>query len=354
MRGSRTENLNLARTAGLISRLAYARSKRVGIDGAKLLRRAGIAIADITDESARLAVPRQIKFLELGAEALGDTNFGFHLALDFDLRRIGLLYYVAASADTLGDALQRAERYSTLINEGIVLTVRREKALRIFFKYVGVARHTDRHQIEFWITALIRTLRHLTNHRVRTRRLRLIHCRSSKKRELENFFGSTIEDGAREDVIDLAPSIWSLPIAKADPYLHRLLLQICEEALARRTLAASSFRLRAENAIAALLPHGQADMRAVAAKLHVSPRQLARRLAAEHLTFAKVIQELRKTLAQQYLADRDLSISQIAWLLGYKEVGTFTRASRRWTGKPPSVLRLRRARTERSALPMAT
>ena len=353
MRRSSTKPLNVVHTAGLISRLAYARSKRAGIDVTKLLRRAGITLADINDKNVRLGVPQQIKFVELCANATGDTNFGFHLALDFDLRRIGLLYYVAASADTLGEAVRRAERYSAIINEGIILTVCRDKVLRISFKYDGIARYTDRHQIEFWITALLRMLRHLTDHKIRTRRIQLVHCKSSQKSELDNFFGSKIEDGAREDAIDLAPSIWNLPSANADPYLHQLLLQICDEALARRGSPSSSLRVRAENVIAGLLPHGHATIHAVATNLHLSSRQLARRLAGEHLTFATLLQELRKTLAQQYLADRNLSISQIAWLLGYKEVGTFTRASRRWTGKPPSALRPRGSRTDR-ALALAT
>ena len=45
----------------------------------------------------------------------------FSLAEEFDLRDLGLLYYVMASSDTLGDALKRAARYSRITNEAIVL-----------------------------------------------------------------------------------------------------------------------------------------------------------------------------------------------------------------------------------------
>jgi AraC-like DNA-binding protein len=71
----------------------------------------------------------------------------------------------------------------------------------------------------------------------------------------------------------------------------------------------------------------------------MSPRTLARRLEAEGLTFAGVLIELRADLARRYLQDEDLPISEIAWLLGYREVSAFTHAFKRWTGKTPRQAR---------------
>ncbi len=73
----------------------------------------------IKDKNAQIGVANQIKFVELVAEALGDDLLGFHLAEDIDSREMGLLYYVAASADTMGDALRRVERYIKLQNEAV-------------------------------------------------------------------------------------------------------------------------------------------------------------------------------------------------------------------------------------------
>ncbi|MCD6070932.1 MAG: transcriptional regulator, partial [Microvirga sp.] len=58
---------------------------------------------------------------------------------------------------------------------------------------------------------------------------------------------------------------------------------------------------------------------------------MARRLAAENLTFAQVLDELRADLAGRYLDDPALSISHIAWLLGFQEASAFTHAFKRWT-----------------------
>jgi AraC-like DNA-binding protein len=73
--------------------------------------------------------------------------------------------------------------------------------------------------------------------------------------------------------------------------------------------------------------------------LGVSRRTLARRLSSEGLTFGGVLQQLKADLAKRHLADETLSISEIAWLLGYQEVSAFTHAFRRWTGKAPTAIR---------------
>src|SRR6202012_5533220 len=116
---------------GVISRLVYARAKHKGIDVAPLLKQAGLTEDVIHDRSASVGVANQIKFVDLVAEALGDDLLGFHLAEDFDPREIGLLYYVAASADTMGDALQRGERYIKLQNEAVRFKVSAGKSVHV-------------------------------------------------------------------------------------------------------------------------------------------------------------------------------------------------------------------------------
>jgi AraC-like DNA-binding protein len=64
-----------------------------------------------------------------------------------------------------------------------------------------------------------------------------------------------------------------------------------------------------------------------------------RRLAEERLTFSTVLESLRKDLARRYLQDQALSISKIAWLLGYQEQSAFNHAFKRWMGRTPKEVR---------------
>jgi hypothetical protein len=161
--------------SGGMSRLAYKHARAAEIDLETELQNAGLTRTQIDNPREPIKVRDQIKFLNLVASAVDDDFLGFHLAQKCDLREIGLLYYVLASSEVLIDALQRAVRYSTIVNEGVSQTCIDGKNIGLSFDYVGVSRHTDRHQIEFWITALVRTCRQLTGFRVVPERVRLVH-----------------------------------------------------------------------------------------------------------------------------------------------------------------------------------
>ena len=168
----------LPTAAGAIARLAYGRARRAGIELKPLLKKAGLTDQQIKDRGTRLAVHDQITFLNLVANALGDEFLGFHLAQLPDLRELGLLFYVAASSETLGDALRRAARYSSIVNEGLSIKCIEGEEFRVECEYVGVARHSDRHQIEFFMTVVVRLCRHLTGLRLMPSRTRIAHRRT--------------------------------------------------------------------------------------------------------------------------------------------------------------------------------
>jgi AraC-like DNA-binding protein len=324
---------------GGITRLACAQAKAAGIDVDALLQKAGITQQQIDDPGIRINVRDQISFLNLAADALQDDLLGFHLAQPSELREIGLLYYVAASSETLSEALRRAARYSTIVNEGVSLKYANNHDAGLAFQYVGVSRHLDRHQIEFFATTSVRICRQLTGRRIVPSRATFTHRRDTISSELLEFFGNDVEFGAAVDEVMFEAPIVHLPVVSADPYLNKILITYCEEALSRRPANLGSFQSVVENAIVPLLPHGKARAAEVAGRLGVSQRTFARRLSLEGATFSEVLESLKSDLAQRYLADESLSISQIAWLLGYQEVSAFTHAFKRWTGMTPREAR---------------
>jgi AraC-like DNA-binding protein len=230
-------------------------------------------------------------------------------------------------------------RYSSIVNEGLALSFNGGGDLGINFDYVGVARHLDRHQIEFSMVALVRICRQLTKRHLVARRVSLTHGRSADTSEFRTFFGCDVTFGAPVDRVVFSKSSREVPLVGADPYLNKLLVKYCDQAIADRSAKRSSFGLSVENAIALLLPHGKIQASEIARKLGVSRRTLARRLSSEGLTFAGIIQSLKSDLARRHLADETLSISEIAWLLGYQDVSAFTHAFKRWTGRAPTTLR---------------
>jgi AraC-like DNA-binding protein len=330
---------------GGIARLVSERIRESGIELAPLLSKAGLTAEQIDDRNARIKVGSQIKFLEFSAAALQDDFLGFNLARDFDLREIGLFYYVLASSESLADALHKAERYSRIVNEGISIRVSQRHETAITLSHVGVERRSDRHHIEFWLTTLVRLCRQLTNRRLVPSHMRVVHNRAMTAAKVRSFLRCEIEFGSNVDEIIFPEAVQLMPSVSADPHLNELLIKYCDEALAHRKANRTSLRSSVENTIALLLPHGKARANEIARQLGMSRRTLARRLASEGLTLSGVLDELKVDLARSHLRDGNLPISQIAWLLGYREVSAFTHAFRRWTGMTPRQARRRSSYT---------
>ncbi len=325
--------------SGGITRLVCARLREQGVRIAPLLAKAGLTSEQVNDRSARFPVKSQISFLELAAAALQDDLLGFRVGSNFDLREFGLLYFVMASSEILDDALHRAARYSRIVNDGISLKFRAAGDAVIVLDYVGVERRSDRQQIEFCLISLVRLCHQLANRRLIPSRVRLAHHRARTPAEFRSLLGCKIEFGAGVDEIVFPKAIRQIAIGGADEYLNQLLVKYCEEALVHREPGRATLRSNVEKAMVPLLPHGKARVAEIARKLGMSRRTLARRLAAEGLSFSEIAEELKADLAKRYLRDGDLPISQIAWLLGYREVSAFTHAHRRWAGMTPRQAR---------------
>jgi AraC-like DNA-binding protein len=122
--------------------------------------------------------------------------------------------------------------------------------------------------------------------------------------------------------------------------MHRYLLRRCEE-----ELAAGAGAVPAELAVRQALlarPGSLPGLAEVAAAQHVSPRTLIRRLKRAGTSFQAIRDDVRQTVARDFLLNSDLAISRIASRLGYQDPSNFGRAFRRWHGVSPRAFRASR------------
>src|SRR3954452_20763033 len=299
---------------GAIARLACARLRELGKDPAAVIAKVRAKPEQVYDDAIRLEVPKQIRILELASEELQDGLLGFHLARNFDLREIGLVYYVVASSERLADALLNGKRYCTIMNEGVRLNVKLEdRAAAIALDYVDINRQSDRHQIEFWLVTLVRICRQVTDSRLAPRHLRIRHRRDETPTEMRSFFGCDVEFGAASDEIIFPGPVASLPIVGSDNYLNDLLLRYAEEALADRPQERASLRSAVERVLPQLLPHAKASASNVAQKLAISTRTLSRKLRDEDVAFGEIMEETRAALAKR--RERQSVLPVLLWRL---------------------------------------
>src|SRR5436190_1191453 len=128
------------------------------------------------------------------------------------------------------------------------------------------------------------------------------------------------------DEVAAAPSQSVLEIVKTRAETQR-----------QRIEHASSTRGRVEALLATLLHTDNASVDAVACKLGMGRHTLFRKLRAEGVTFTQVLNELRRTMANQYLSTQKLAVNETAYLLGFSDPAAFSRAYKRWTGHSPRL-----------------
>jgi AraC-like DNA-binding protein len=88
-----------------------------------------------------------------------------------------------------------------------------------------------------------------------------------------------------------------------------------------------------------LMAAGEANADSACRALRLSRRTLQRRLRAEKTSFQKVLNEARALLAVNYLSDDRLKSLEVAMLLGYSNISSFTTAFKSWYDMPPAKYR---------------
>jgi AraC-like DNA-binding protein len=94
---------------------------------------------------------------------------------------------------------------------------------------------------------------------------------------------------------------------------------------------------------AARLPDGPVTLDMTARELGMSTRKLQRNLKLEGTTFQDLLNETRRDLAQRYVQDRQNDLTEVAFILGFADLSTFSRSFKRWTGTSPSRYRKMRS-----------
>ena len=126
-------------------------------------------------------------------------------------------------------------------------------------------------------------------------------------------------------------------VRTGDPTTNVLFSQQCEELVSGMTEVDETAAI-----VRRLLIHSAGEFLSiseVAEQLHVTERTLRRRLAAEGTDFRTIFDDIKNTLAKNYLRKTSLSIVEIADLLNYAEATNFHRAFQRWNSNTPADYR---------------
>jgi AraC-like DNA-binding protein len=275
--------------------------------------------------------------LDFGAAQTRDGCFGLHRGGEFRLKNGGVLAYLAASAETLGEAVSHYQRYASIVCDGFTIERERDdEGVRLLLHVADPSWARCRHLAEFTMARTVSAMRVVTGVQLRPLSVRFAHVRAASGPECRRLFGCPVDFGARVDSLRLSADTLALRIPTADSRLGIMLRSYADGLLKQvRPKGGDSLAGKAAAIIAQRLSSGEASLRDVARRLQMSERTLRRRLQESGVTFSDLVGRVRLDLADDWLRRTDFNVKHISYLLGYSDAAAFSRAYKRWTGRSP-------------------
>lgn len=308
-----------------------------GLNADAIAAGAGIEPALLHDPNARIPLAPAAQFWEAAVRAVdGDPCFGLDVAERLNpttLHAVGFAWLASASLREAGRRLVRYFRIVSAVDEIEIHT----EAGRTWLVFNTEDGFTLPRSYDARMASLVRLCRAIAGPDFKPAAVRLRHPRNAAAERMQALYGVAPEFGADEYAIAIDDADLDRPLPSGNSELALSAENIASEYLARH--AKDDILARARRALIELLPSGGVSRGVIAQKLLLSERTLQRRLADQGFTFASLLEGLRQELAYDYLRTGTHSINEIAYLLGFAEIASFTRAFRRWSGVAPSTWR---------------
>ncbi len=313
------------------------------VDSPGLAESVGLRPARLAAPDATVPISQYYHLWEAAAAVTGDPHIGLRFVTGGgsgpgqDPSALQLLLF---SSPTIGAGFERLAHYQPLWNPGETYELNHSEAhSSIRFSPWGPPRDAHRHVAEKTLASFVLGTHLLADGGLEPLAVRIAYRRPNGEDDsvASQLLGVPATYEAEHSQIEVPTRVLDKPLRKADGFLFRLF----DGQLDTRLGTAGAFRDRASHEVAANLHDGAPSAATIAARLSCSPRTLQRRLLAEGTTLRDLTEQVRRTRAESLLATQ-ISLTEIAFLLGYAEMTNFSRAFRRWTGQSPSDWRRRR------------
>lgn len=301
----------------------------------------GLAALLALDADARVNEREAAAWFQAAADQNGDDALGLHVGEQIRPGHYGALGFAAMSCTTLGEAMVCQQRYQALILD-IAPAAISDDGERLTLSWKPDSDASYRQLAECNFAGMLCFMRWLTGRPLQPLRVDLTYPAPADTREHARILGAELRFAQDAYRIVIAREWLNLPLIQPDPAMRAQMQHRAEQQLAALSPPhepGEDLMARARQLIAAKLSYAPVDLAWVAAQLPTSPRTLQRQLQARGASFSQLVDAVRADLAERYLADASLDLTDIAFLLGYSEHSAFTRAYRRWTGHAPITAR---------------
>lgn len=329
------------RAASLLGYVDLARE--VGLDPYAMLRRFGIRPAVLDHLETRVPGVAVADLLEESANQSGCVSFGLRLAERRSFATVGPLGLLLRHQKSARDIWQRLTEYGRLISD--VFQIRLDERDGIVTVSVNqLPEGKNRQSTEMTMGLLCRFASAAAGGQWNPISAHFTHSAPPSVDVHRRLFRCALHFDSDFDGFVFDSESLDRPNRLADEALAALARDYADRLA--EVLPEPSIAEQARAGIALLLPGGNASADRVAAHLGLNKRSLQRKLAADGLSFGRLLDEMRDEISRDYLDNSSLSVAQISDLLGYATTTSFTRWFTARLGMSPSSWRAARAKPD--------
>jgi AraC-like DNA-binding protein len=310
----------------------------MGVDVGVLLRRAGLPVDAEGDGNRLVSSIAVFDFLEDAARLGTVEGLGLVAASRSWPEDLGWYGRLLLHSHTGAEMLVRSQYLIRALHSGQLIWAEPfGEQLRVCIAFVKDLKRGRREAEHFVLLASINTCRVFAGRDWRPTEVQLQSGPNRKLSQHEALAEARVRfrQPCTSFLVPRAVLSRPVPAARRDApeYQAELQARFLETAPALEDLSAVRQTVRV------LLSQGAPAIEQTAEALAVSPRTLQRRLAADALTYSRLLDQVRFERARELLADRHVRTIDVAFELGYTDQSNFSRAFRRWVGISPGAYR---------------
>jgi AraC-like DNA-binding protein len=304
-----------------------------GLDPEQMLKHVGLPGQGLQDEDDLLPYQQYCALLEACSRHSGNALFGLEYGLFQASDVLGDLLHLLRNARTVGDALVELRNHYALYNGAAEVGLDSENGLTILSYHVRPSHAPGVGQAEELAGAVgIALMRALAGPHWLPSALWLNHSPSTDVALYAQALGMPPTFNARCVALVFESSLLAQPCVLCDEALHQLVVRRMQRL---ERLSGDELAIQIKQLLHHLLPSGRATAQKVASIMALTPNELRQAMTQEGLTFQQLLEEVRQSMAQAYLARPSANIGELAALLGYSDTGGFCRAFHRWFQMSP-------------------
>lgn len=306
-------------------------AEAIGLKRSEILREAKLPLA-VGAHDVTMTTDQSFN-LWRAVETLGGADAPFDLGIAINKGALPPNFVILLHAKSLGDAIHRMARYKALSAPEIFELKTKGDEFSISMSWPCAKTPVPHGLADSTFLFFVSMARNCTETKVAPKRIELPRERSQK---IEEWFDCPIRWKAPRGRLVFSLSDLDLPFTQYNRELLAMVDTVLEGQLTEQASDSGSYTEQVRWHLHRRLSGGKPNLASIADDMAVSERSLQRHLRQEGHSFQTILSETRHQVAKDYLTKPSFDISEIAYLLGYEDQGSFFRAFQKWEGQTPS------------------